>query len=178
MIYRFGVIFSASVLFFAIVLSVSAQKSQLKITTETKAINAAELKSLAKPTNGKPILINFWATWCGPCRVEFPELVKIDADYRHRDLNFIVVSVDDFGLIDTVVPEFLASYNSTMPSYLINLENLRETAKAIRRLAPLSRVAYPLTLLFDAKGKLVFQKVGKVDASILRSQIDKVLIKK
>ncbi len=166
-------------LIFAIsTVAVSAQSSSLKVVTETIKINAAELKSLAKPTDKKPVLINFWATWCGPCRSEFPELVKIDADYRAKGLNFYVVSVDDFAVIDTRVPEFLRDYNSTMPSYLINIESRKEIAKAVRQIAPRFPDTYPLTLLFNGNGKLVFQKVGRVDAKILRKEIDKVLIKK
>jgi len=165
----------AFLIFVVSIVAVSAQSLDLKVVTETEKITAAELKSLAKPTDKKPILINFWATWCGPCRSEFPELVEIDADYRAKGLNFILVSVDDFAVIDTRVPEFLKDYDSTMPSYLINIEDRREIAKAVRRIAPRFPDTYPLTLLFNGRGKLVFQKVGRINAKILRKEIDKVL---
>ena len=155
--------------------AVSAQK--LPVITKTAKINAEELKSLVKTANKKPVLINFWATWCGPCRSEFPELVEIDRDYRPKNLNFVIVSVDKFGIIDTRVPEFLEQYESTMPSYLIDLPNRPQIAKAVRQIAPKFTDTYPLTLLFDANGKLVFQKLGRVDTKILRKEIDKVLPK-
>ncbi len=157
---------------------ISAQETELPVITETQKITAAELKTLAKPANKKPILINFWATWCGPCRSEFPELVEIDRDYRPKNLNFVIVSIDDFAVIDTRVPEFLTDYDSTMPSYLINIEDRTEIAKAIRRLTPRFPDTYPLTLLFNSSGKLVFQKVGRINAKILRKEIEKVLVKK
>ena len=169
-------LFAVSIFAFSVA-AIFAQKSDLKITTETNKITAKELKSLAKPIDKKPILINFWATWCGPCRSEFPELVEIDRDYRAKGLNFYVVSVDDLALVDTRVPEFLKDYDSTMPSYLINLRGRREIAKAVRQIAPKFPDVYPLTLLFDANGKLVFQKNGRVDAKILRREIEKVLPK-
>src|SRR4051812_25415880 len=46
----------------------------------------------ARPSH--PLLLNFWATWCDPCREEFPDLLKIEADYRKRGLKFAAVSFD------------------------------------------------------------------------------------
>ena len=155
-----------------------AQTASSQTSSKTKKINGAELKSLVKPNEEKhPVLLNFWATWCGPCRVEFPELVKIDEDYRQKGLNFALVSVDDFAIIDTRVPEFLQQYEAAMPSYLIDLPSRTQIARAVRQIAPGFVDRYPLTLLFDGGGNLVYQKVGVIDAKILRRQIDKVLPK-
>ncbi len=171
-------IISVAIVFFVCAVGTTAQDAKLPVITETKKISSEELKSLAKPTDKKPILINFWATWCGPCHSEFPELVEIDRDYRAKGLNFYIVSVDDFALIDSRVPEFLKEYDSTMPSYLIDLRGRKEIAKAVRQIAPRFPDTYPLTLLFDKNGKLVFQKAGRIDAKILRKEIDKVTAKK
>lgn len=168
-----------ALIFTMFVCSTAAQKVYLPPDKQTKLINAEELKSLVKASKNKqPVLINFWATWCGPCHVEFPDLVKIDTDYRKKNLNFFIVSVDNASFVETKVPEFLQSYKSTMPSYLLDIAERREIARAIRQIAPRFRDAYPLTLLFDASGKLVYQKAGVVNPKILRKEIDKVLVKK
>ena len=156
------------------VFSISAQN----VPTETKKIDANGLKKLLpNAENKQPVLLNFWATWCPPCRSEFPDLVKINADYRAKGLVFNVVSVDNPVLIDSAIPQFLQEFNSPMPSYLLDFPNRRESAKAIRQIAPKVRDIYPLTLLFDKNGRLVFQKIGKINAKMLRSEIDKVIRK-
>lgn len=151
----------------------AAQDNNLPINKKTRAIT--DLKPLLpNAENRKPLLINFWATWCGPCRYEFPELVKIDADYRAKGLNFTLVSLDNIGAMDMIVADFLQVYKSTMPSYLLDL-NRPQAYLAIRRIAPKTQFGIPLTLLFDKKGRLVYQKNGVIDAKILRSKIDKLL---
>lgn len=161
--------------FAACAVSSSAQTFLSPDAVKTTAIDGEQLKTLAKSNRNKqPVLINFWATWCGPCRVEFPDLVEIDGDYREKGLDFVIVSVDDFGMIDSRIPEFLEQYQAKMPSFLIDLDSA-ETVKAIRRIAPRFSGSYPLTLLFNARGKLVYQKTGVVDPKILRAQIEKVL---
>lgn len=134
-------------------------------------------KLLPNKENQKPLLVNFWATWCGPCRVEFPDLVEIDKDYKEKGLNFALVSVDDYGIIDSRVPEFLSQYNATMPSYLLDYPNREQLTKAVRLISPAFSDRYPLTLLFDQNGKLVYKKTGLINPKLLRAEIEKVLPK-
>ena len=157
---------------------VSAQIYIAEDAVKTTVINAEELKSLVKsPEKKQPILINFWATWCGICRHEFPDLVEIDKDYREKGLNFFIVSIDTVLLAETTVSDFLKSYDATMPSYLLDLNSRRELSKAIRQIAPKFSGNYPTTLLFNKNGKLVYQKTGTINPKILRAQIDKILLK-
>jgi len=165
-------------IFLSFTVSVSAQKYVTENTIPTTIINTEELKTLVKsPEKKEPILINFWATWCGPCRAEFPDLVEIHKDYREKGLNFFIVSVDNVNLVDTTVSNFLKSYEAEMPSFLLNYSSHSQIRNAIRQIAPKYPGGYPATFLFNKNGKLVYQKNGVIDAKILRKQIEKVLPK-
>ena len=72
------------------------------------------LKKLIKP-NGKPLMINFWATWCDPCREEFPDLVKLDTTYKGK-IDIVTISLDDLAEINRDVPKFLAEMKAGMVS--------------------------------------------------------------
>src|SRR5258706_16158288 len=77
--------------------------------------------SAARLVGRHPVLVNYWATWCDPCRDEFPDLVKIDQDYRSKGLDFIAITLDDLADIKTAVPKFLLAMNAKMPVYLLNV---------------------------------------------------------
>ena len=89
--------------------TIDPQTKTAALPTVTK-IDIDGLRKLIKP-NGKPLLINFWATWCDPCREEFPDLVKLDATYKGK-IDFITVSLDELSDIKTYVPQFLAGMNA------------------------------------------------------------------
>src|SRR5713226_408624 len=92
-------------------------------TNDVREIDLEGLKKILQrdPKDTRPLLINFWATWCDPCREEFPDLVKVDADYPAKRLNFVAVSLDDITDIKTAVPKFLKEMNATMPVVLLNV---------------------------------------------------------
>ena len=81
------------VLFFA-VSSLSQTPSKLAVPAQPSVtkIDEKQFAELIKP-KGKPLLINFWATWCTPCIAEFPDLVKIDGEFKGK-IDLITVSLD------------------------------------------------------------------------------------
>lgn len=125
------------------------------------------------PAAATPLLVNFWATWCDPCRAEFPDLVQIDADYRPRGLEFITISLDEVTEIKTTVPEFLQSMRATqIPAYLLHSTN---PEAAIFLIDKTWRGELPATFLFDAQGQLVFKHTGRIKPAELREALDKVI---
>lgn len=149
-----------------------ARKAEAKNLPKVTQIDLIALKSLLKREgeNTKPLLINFWATWCDPCREEFPDLVKIDSDYKGK-IDFITISLDELSEIDRDVPKFLARMKAMMPAYLLKTP---DEGEAISIVAKDWQGALPFTILFDAKGETAFTKQGKIKPDILRAEIEKV----
>src|SRR5688500_6623122 len=143
-------------------------------TIVVEPIDTEALKTLLTQARQRPLLVNFWATFCDPCRDEFPDLVKIDKDYRPQTLEFVTVSLDDVSEINTSVPEFLGSLKATMPAYLLNVS---DPEPAIDFVDKKWRGELPATYLYNEKGEVVFRHIGRVDAAKLRDEIEK-LVKK
>ena len=141
-------------------------------TPVVSEINTESLLTLLKRQSDKPLLVNFWATWCDPCRDEFPDLVKIDQEFRSRGLDFVTVSLDDMADIKTEVPKFLQRMNATMPAYLLNVP---DPDPAITAIDPKWQGDLPATILYTPKGEVVFKHFGRVDAGELRQAIEKLL---
>jgi len=130
-------------------------------------------KILARdPKDTRPLLINFWATWCDGCREEFPDLVKIDSDYRDKGLNFVSITLDDISEIKTTVPEFLEKMKAKMPVVLLNV---KDPEPAIHAVDAAWDGAMPATYLYDRDGKVVFKYFGAIKPAELRAAIDKQL---
>jgi thiol-disulfide isomerase/thioredoxin len=161
-------------------LAVSAQKKKSRAAKRPQKLPVVEpiktdaLKGMLTQQRQRPLLINFWATWCVPCREEFPDLVKIDSEYRPQSLDFVTISLDDFSDITTGVPQFLGSMKATMPAYLLN-EN--DPEPAINAVDPRWQGDLPATFLYNESGELVFKHLGRVDAAELRAAIKKVVRK-
>lgn len=139
-----------------------------------REVDVPALKELLQPNSKepRPLLVNFWATWCEPCREEFPDLVRVDADYRPRGLAFITISLDDASQINGNVPQFLKEMGASMPAYLLNTPDPDEAIAVVDRAW---FGALPATFLYDPRGQIVFKKMGRVKPAELRAAIEKVL---
>jgi len=137
-------------------------------------IREIDLEGLKKilqrdPKDTRPLLINFWATWCDGCREEFPDLVKIDNDYRDK-INFVSITLDEITEIKTTVPAFLKAMKAQMPVVLLNV---KDPEPAIHAVDATWDGALPATYLYDKDGKVVFKYFGAIKPAELRNAIDK-----
>jgi thiol-disulfide isomerase/thioredoxin len=138
------------------------------------AIDTDALKGLITQQRERPLLVNFWATFCDPCRDEFPDLVKIDKEYRPQSLDFVTVSLDDIDQLKTDVPKFLSAMKATMPAYLLNTT---DPEPAINFIDKRWQGDLPATYLYNEKGEVVYKHIGRVNTAELREAIEKAVKK-
>ena len=158
------------VLSFAVFAQTKA-KLQAKPSIKVTQVDEVAFKKLIVP-NGKPLLVNFWATWCDPCREEFPELVVLDKDYKGK-IDFITVSLDDVEDIATAVPKFLSSMKAEMPAYLLKTP---DEGAVITSISKDWHGGMPFTALYGPKGDLVYFREGKVVMETMRAELNKLLL--
>ncbi len=108
--------------------------------------------SFAEFSKGKPVLVNFWATWCGPCVRETPDLVELHKELADQGALFIGVSADQGDEAMDLVTEFTAKYK--VP-YQIVVDNNGELQRAIGNLR-----GYPTTFYLDKNGTIVKRLLG------------------
>lgn len=131
-------------------------------------LKPAEFNKLKTDSQGKVLLINFWATWCAPCVAEFPEFVMIDKNYRSKGVRTVSISTDEKSDIESAVVPFLKKQKAEFESYLSDADDPQLLIDVVDKNWS---GALPATFVFDKQGKLVFTKYGIID----REELLKVL---
>lgn len=151
-----------------------AEKAGFQVAELDEAGLAKLIKrDAAAPAERRPLLVNFWATWCDPCRDEMPDLVKIEEDFRARGMDFALVSLDDVAELAKGVPEFLTQMRATrIPSYLLNAN---DPEAAINSVDPKWRGELPATFIFDREGRLAYKHTGRIKPAELRKALEAAL---
>lgn len=93
-------------------------------------INLDSLKTVLVNFSGKPRVINFWATWCGPCKLEFPEFLRMRRMYRHRPVEFISVCLDETKDYDKALA-FLQQLHAPGINYFLTEEDKEEIREKV-----------------------------------------------
>ncbi len=99
--------------------------------------------------DGRIVVVNFWATWCMPCRIEFPELVRFGKEFADQGVDIVFVSTD-FESDKQLAEAFLEEQGVPWPSYIRTDVNL----EFIRSFHPEWTGALPATFIFDRDGHL------------------------
>ncbi len=128
-----------------------------EVTLET--INVEGVKELVENDSENLRMINIWATTCGPCVAEFPELVTINRMYRHRKFELITISADDPSRKDEALA-FLKKKEASCKNYLFESNNVYQLIEAVDKEWA---GAIPFTLVIRPGGEVVYQHMGMID---------------
>lgn len=130
-------------------------------------IDVDGIKELLKNDSEKLRLINVWATWCGPCVIEYPELVVIHRMFKDRAFEFVSLSADSPESRDDVL-KFLEGKHSALKNYLFSGEDQYQMIEAID---PEWEGVLPYTLLIEPGGNVIYRRPGLIDPLELKRVI-------
>jgi thiol-disulfide isomerase/thioredoxin len=116
---------------------------------------------------GRVLLVNFWATWCEPCREEFPAIVKLYQNYRGGGLSVVAISMDEPESVPAI-QEFLKSQGAQFGSYR---HNFRDFAALIDTINPRWGGGIPASFLYDPQGRLVSSWQGATNYEEFESAV-------
>jgi thiol-disulfide isomerase/thioredoxin len=128
-------------------------------------------RALLKSSAGNVVLVDFWATWCAPCRKEMPLLAKLDARLRAKRFKLITVSADEPEQ-QQAAADFLAKSSISGAAYL---RRAQDDDKFISSIEPKWSGALPALFLYDRQGKLVKSFLGETEIATLEAAIQKLL---
>jgi thiol-disulfide isomerase/thioredoxin len=152
-------------------LNLIAQSSK---NIKVEEIDKSKLEKLIKNRKGKVLLLNIWASWCPPCKKEFPDLVKLAEKYKNSKVEIVGLSVDDKDDLQTEVIPFLQKNNANFKIYIQNFKNIEELISFF----PKWEGAIPLTVIFDKNGKEKKFIIGMRDFEFFDKAIQEVLASK
>jgi thiol-disulfide isomerase/thioredoxin len=121
-------------------------------------LDLAELKAILKNDGINYKLINVWATWCGPCVVEFPEFVTMNRMYRNREFELITISLDEMNRKPNALT-FLVKKQASMKNYIFNGDKYA----FIDALDKKWEGSLPYTLFIAPGGEIIYGKQGIID---------------
>jgi thiol-disulfide isomerase/thioredoxin len=138
---------------------------------EIKSIAQNEIDNLIENRKGKLLLINIWATWCIPCREEFPDLVELSQNYQN-ELDVVAISVDFKEDIENKIIPFLKKNKVEFPVYI---NGFKKDDQLINYFSKDWNGAIPATFIYDKNGKQVKYIEGKHSFESFSSIIQKLI---
>lgn len=132
-----------------------------------ESIDEAGVKALLANDSEKLRLINIWATWCGPCKIEYPEFIRIHRMFYGRDFEFVSITSDDLSKKDNAL-EFLQSKESGVKNYIFSGKDKYSLIEAVD---PNWNGALPYTILVEPGGKVVYSVQNTIDPLELKRTI-------
>lgn len=137
----------------ALLLAASFARAASSAPLFAATLTGTDDKPVALETyRGKPMIVNFWARWCGPCRVEIPELVKAHDKYQKKGLVVLGIGLEDKA---ESVRDFMKAYEMNYPVLLARDKGI-ELMQALGN----PKAGLPYTIVINRQGEIVTSKLG------------------
>jgi len=147
---------------------------QAQAPHDPQIIDVQGYQKLVRQYHGKPLLINFWATWCEPCRDEYPMLNELAKEYAPKGLRVVGVDSDQDGDL-ILMRRFIARYKPVFPNYRRKPLKPEEEAEFNQAVLPEWRGQLPATFLYDKDGQLIGHYFGAQNRETYEATIRKLL---
>jgi thiol-disulfide isomerase/thioredoxin len=134
-----------------------AARQAPKAPRDLERIDTQGYQKLLEQYRGKPLLVTFWATWCEPCRDEYPMLNELAKQYAPQGLKVVGVNLDDDGDL-ILMRRFLARYKPIFPNYRKNAGAEEEFRNAVQ---PGWNGSLPVSFFYAKDGRKVGQVLGE-----------------
>jgi len=150
-----------------------AAAPKAKPTPDPELVDAQGLRKVVEQYKGKPLLVNFWATWCEPCRDEYPLLNDLAKEYGPQGLKVVGVSFDQDGDL-ILMRRFLARYKPVFPNYRKKEGGEAQFTQAV---LPGWNGALPATVFYAKDGTQIGHVLGAGTRETFEAAIRKLLEK-
>lgn len=157
--------------FLLAVLTIAALTSRVN-SQDLIPANQKVLDSVKAANTGKVIFFNYWATWCKPCVDEFPDIMKINSEYKDKDFKLIFVSLDFGDDLKERTKDFLKKMNVDFDTYYNNFD---KDDALINYMSKDWDGGIPGTFIYDKNGKLSKTFIGKTSYDEFKSAVKKLL---
>lgn len=141
----------------------------IKVLEQLPDFTLADLNAQPQSVNqwrDKILILNFWATWCPPCREEIPDFIQLQNELGAKGLQFVGIAIDEIK----EVKAFVAAIGITYPILIGDNNALRLSEQLGNRLLGL-----PFSVIFNREGHVIYKGVGSLSLDTIHTYVDKLL---